>query len=69
MTPKQQAAHIAAQQTKRDKLNTRIQQVSRQRAQYIKLELEKAGGAKDGFDAKVVETIKEQGHRKNIAYE
>ena len=68
MTPKEQAAHIAAQQTKRDKLNTRIQQVSRQRTQYIKQELEKAGGGKDGFDAKVVETIKEQGRKKNIAY-
>lgn len=68
MTPKEQAAHIAAKQAKRDKLNTRIQQVSRQRARYIEQELEKAGGAKDGFDAKVVEAIKEQGRRKNIAY-
>ncbi|MHC4713936.1 MAG: vWA domain-containing protein [Planctomycetota bacterium] len=69
MTSVEQAEHIAKRQAERDKLTKQISEVSAQRAQYIKEQIEKAGGAKDGFDAKVVEAIRQQGQRKNIAYE
>ena len=68
MTPQQQAEYIAARQAERDGLAARIKELSGRRAGYIRNELKKAGGAADGFDAKVVEAVREQGARKNIAY-
>jgi hypothetical protein len=68
MNAEERAKYLAAQQTRRAEITAQITRVSRQRAEYMKKELEKTDGAKDGFDAKVVETIQAQGARKGINY-
>jgi len=69
MSRSEQSAYIAERQAKRDSLTREIRELSEKRADYLKVELKKGGGKADGFDAKVIEAIREQGRTKNISYE
>jgi Mg-chelatase subunit ChlD len=69
MTPAEQTQYVADQQKARDDISKKIVDLSAQREAYIKKELEKKGGAKDSFDAKVVESLQKQAKDKNLNYE
>lgn len=54
----------------REKLQQRIAELSQKREEYLKAELAKLGAeAKDGFDEKVTDCLREQAERKGIRYE
>jgi Mg-chelatase subunit ChlD len=55
----------------REEIQARIDELSRKRDAYLRVETEKlaAAGGGDGFDRQVLETIREQAAAKGIAYE
>ncbi|MFH1422463.1 MAG: VWA domain-containing protein [Planctomycetota bacterium] len=69
MSKEEQEKYIAAKVEERKKIKIKIEELSKQRDEYIKKELEKNGKAKDSFDNKVMDSIKEQASKKGIKYE
>lgn len=69
MAPAEQKALIAETASRRNELQQEIQQLAKQRADYLKKEVEKAGGAKDSLDAKIYSAIKEQAETRGLKYE
>ena len=64
-------AEIGKKQKERAELQARIQQLSKQREDYIAQERKRPAekGKSDSFDTKVAQTIRDQAARKGIAYE
>jgi hypothetical protein len=69
MTPAERKKYIAEKQAKRAEITKKIRELGAKRAAYIKKELAKTKGGKEGFDHKVVETLRRQAARKNIKYD
>ncbi|MFH1810509.1 MAG: vWA domain-containing protein [Pseudomonadota bacterium] len=63
-----QATLIAQKKTERAQIQKEIAALSKQRDEHIKNEMAKKGGAKDGFDAKVVESLRAKAATKGITY-
>ncbi len=69
LTLEEQRAKIAEIATEREKIQKRIADLSAQRETYLKDELAKLGAsAKDGFDSKVIDCLREQAAKKGIVY-
>lgn len=60
LTPEQRKSYIQEQQVKRDKINTQLTELSRQRDDYIAAERSKAPANADSFDARVSQIVAEQ---------
>jgi Mg-chelatase subunit ChlD len=71
LEPAEQAAYVEGKRREREALQEKVQELSRQRDAYVKSELERreVEGEADGFDTKVLGTIRDQAARKGIAYE
>ena len=70
LTLEQQQAKVEEIAAEREKIHARIAELSQKREDYIKAELAKLGAeAKDGFDEKVTDCLREQAERKGITYE
>ncbi|MHC4955190.1 MAG: vWA domain-containing protein [Planctomycetota bacterium] len=71
MTAEERAAHVKKVGDERKKLQEKIQQLLKQRSEYIKIEQKKQSKDKkgDAFDAKVAEMLKKQAASKGLAYE
>lgn len=68
MSAAERKAYLAEQQAKRKKIQAQIKALSKKRAAYIRKELEKGGGKRDGFDEQVVETLRAQAEKAGIEY-
>jgi len=64
-------AYVQQKIEAREKIQARIDELSRERDEHLRVETEKliASGAGDGFDQRVLETIREQAASKGIRYE
>lgn len=60
LTPEQRRSYVQEQQAKRDKINTQLTELSRQRDDYIAAERKKAPANADSFDARVSQIVAEQ---------
>lgn len=69
MAPAERKALIEETASRRNELQREIRQLAKQRADYVKKEVEKAGGAKDSLDDKIYSAIKEQAKTKGLKYE
>jgi Mg-chelatase subunit ChlD len=69
MSPAEQEAFVEEQARQRDELKQDIQQLSEQRAAYMKHKLEAAGGATDSLDDKIYSAVREQAAKKGFVYE
>ncbi|GEM_PF-5759984 len=67
MSKAQRNAYIAKMQKKRDKIRKSILALSKKRDTYLKKEMRKSKKA-TSFDAKVLETLKEQATSIGVAY-
>jgi Mg-chelatase subunit ChlD len=63
-----QARIIEQKKAERAQLQKEIAELSKQREQHIADELKKKGGAKDGFDQKVIESLRAKAATKGITY-
>ena len=70
MTPDQRKAYVKEQIEKREKLQSRVADLLKQRQAYIDDQTKKLAeaGKGDAFDAKVAEMIRAQAQRKGIRY-
>ena len=71
MTAKEQKAYVTRQQKERSEILTKIKTLSQKRAAHIKKvreEQAKKGKPKDGFDEKVVDSLRKQADKKGIKY-
>ncbi|MBN1942969.1 MAG: VWA domain-containing protein [Phycisphaerae bacterium] len=68
LTPQQREEYIQKQQAKRDTINAKIKKLSEKRSVFLRKAVESNSGAKDGFDAKVLEALRAQAARKDITY-
>jgi len=71
MSAAEQAEYLAKMQARRDEVNAQIKALSAKRAEHIRKELAEAAksGAKEGFDLKVVESLRAQAAKKGLSYE
>ncbi len=69
MAPEQQQALIETTAERRNELQQAIRQLSEQRTDFLKEQVEEAGGAEDSLDEKIYSTIREQAAEKGLRYE
>jgi hypothetical protein len=69
MSGEERKKYLADKKKKRADVTRRIKELAGKRAEYIRSEIEKTKGAKDGFDAQVVEALKKQAEKKKISYD
>ncbi|MCK4709866.1 MAG: VWA domain-containing protein, partial [Gammaproteobacteria bacterium] len=69
MTPLEQQANITKTKNDRARIHKEISEIAKQRANYLKKEVAKLGGAKDSFDAKVFGAIRAQAEQKGLIYD
>lgn len=70
LTLAQQQEKIDQIAAERERIQKRIAELTQKREEYLKAELAKLGAdAKDGFDERVTECLREQASRKGISYE
>jgi Mg-chelatase subunit ChlD len=71
MDAEERGAYVQQKRKEREKIQARIDVLSRERDEHLREETEKlaAAGKGDGFDQQVLETIREQAAAKGIAYE
>jgi Mg-chelatase subunit ChlD len=63
------AAAVEETAKKREELKQEIGQLARERSEYLKKEVAKAGGAKDSLDARVYGAVREQAKAKGLRYD
>jgi hypothetical protein len=68
MSAKEREKYLAEKKAKRAELQDKINDLSAKRALHIKMELEKKGKPADGFDAKVVESLRAEAKNKGLTY-
>jgi len=68
MSVPQQRQLIAETKEKRDKLQSDISELAKQRDAYLKQEVAKRGGEKDSFDAKIYSSIRGQAEGKGLVF-
>jgi Mg-chelatase subunit ChlD len=67
---KQQREYLEQKSKERQQLQAKIQDLSKQRDAYVDAKLKESGKkTNDGFDAQVLNTLKEQGQKKGINFE
>lgn len=67
---KQQREYLEQKSKERQQLQAKIQDLSKQRDAYVDAKLKESGKkTADGFDAQVLNTLKEQGQKKGINFE
>jgi hypothetical protein len=54
---------------KREELKREIDELARQRSEYLRKKVEKAGGAKDSLDARIYGAVREQAKARGLRYE
>lgn len=65
-----QRAYLDRKAQEREKIQKEIQDLSKKRDDYVAKQTEKLdGGAKNGFDAQVLQTLKDQGKKKGITFQ
>lgn len=69
MSLDERKAYIAQKTQERKDTQARIQELSKQREEFVKQELAKDDGKKDSFDEKVKESLARQAKKVGIAYE
>jgi len=69
MAPAEQKALVEDTIKQRDMLNKEIDALAAQRAEHLKKEVEKSGGAKASLDQKIYGAIREQAEKKGFKYE
>jgi hypothetical protein len=69
MSKEEREKYVADQLAKRKDLQTKLSELSKQRAAFIEEEKKKGAGKKDSFDEQVGSMIREQAKRKGISYE
>ena len=68
MSETEQKAYVAEKQTRREKVQKQIVELSRKRDAYIRAEQAKSGAKRDGFDEQVVEGLRKQAAKAGIDY-
>ncbi|MFH0979993.1 MAG: hypothetical protein V2A79_00455 [Planctomycetota bacterium] len=68
MSSPERTQYVAERKAKRDEIHRKIREVTARRAEYARREVEKAPRTAEGFDAQVVESLKEQGRNKGLTY-
>jgi Mg-chelatase subunit ChlD len=69
MAPEEQKAAVEEKAKERKELQGRIEDLARQRSDYIAKEVEKAGGKKDSLDAKLFGSVRKQAEGKGLRYD
>ena len=69
MAPEKQKLLLRKKAKQRDELQREIKELSEQRSQHIKQELEAQGGAKDSFDDQIYSTVRDQASKKGLVYQ
>ena len=69
MAPAEQRAFVKETADRRAELAGQIEQLARQRADYLKKKVEAAGGAEDSLDHKIYSAVREQAEGKGIVLE
>jgi Mg-chelatase subunit ChlD len=69
MSPAEQKALIKDTAAKREELQSRIGELAKQRADYLKKKVEEAGGAKESLDHKIHRAVREQAAPKGLHYD
>ena len=69
MAPEEQAALIEETVRKRDELQGQIRDLAKQRAGYLKREVDELGGATDSLDHKIYSAVREQAGKKGLRYD
>jgi hypothetical protein len=68
MDLKEQKAYLEKLDKRRAELNKKALELDKKRGEYIKEELAKKKEGKDGFDSQVLETLRKQARKYDIAY-
>lgn len=69
MAPAAQKALVEETAKKRDELKMQIDELAEQRAEHLKKEVAKTGGAKTSLDQKIYGAIREQAAKKGLSYD
>jgi Mg-chelatase subunit ChlD len=69
MAPAAQKALVEETARQREALKQEIDELARQRSDYLRKEVDKAGGAKDSLDRKIYGAVREQAGKKGLRYE
>jgi hypothetical protein len=71
MTVEERKKYVAEMTAKRTELQTRVDALSKQRTQYMKIEMSKLPdqNSRDSFDARVGDLIRSEGLKKGIHYD
>ncbi len=69
MSKEERKEYIEKKAKERTELQKKIAELSKKRSEYIKKELSKSSGKKDGFDEKVIEAVRKHASKKGIKYE
>ncbi|NJD05249.1 MAG: VWA domain-containing protein [Methylococcaceae bacterium] len=67
--PGERKAEVEKLAKQRDELKRQIDDLAAKRADYVRKEVDKAGGAKDSLDAKIYGAVREQAGKKGLSYE
>ncbi|MBW2702095.1 MAG: VWA domain-containing protein [Deltaproteobacteria bacterium] len=68
MSTKERKAYLNKTKKERKRIQKQIAELSKKRDAFVKKEMSKKSGAKDSFDAKVVESIRDKAAKKGIEY-
>ena len=69
MAPAAQAKLIEETAERRNELQRQIDELTRQRADYLEKKVKESGGAEDSLDEKIYRAVKEQAGRVGLTYE
>lgn len=69
LAPEEQQAVITKAQNERKQINSEISEMAKKRSDYLKKEIDKRGGEKDSFDAKIFGAIRIQAEKKGLIYD
>jgi hypothetical protein len=69
MTVEERKKYVDEQLAKRKELQSKVDDLTKQRADYLKEEMSKQAGTPDSFDARVNDMVRSQAQKKGIVYE
>jgi Skp family chaperone for outer membrane proteins len=68
MAPAARKALMEETAKQRETLKQQIDELARQRSDYLKKEVDKTGGVKDSLDQKIYGAVREQAEKKGLRY-
>lgn len=68
VAPEKRQAVVEEKAKERQELRQQIEELAKQRAEHLKQEVDKQGGAKDSLDEKVYGAVREQAAKKGLSY-